>query len=410
MKLAYKAYDGLGKAVTGVIDAGDVMTATELLHRKGLYVAEVTAPTANARTGLNVRRRRLSRGQTLKNVAWFSRQLYVLTSSGTQLVDGLRALERQTRPGPWCDVINSLRIRVEEGASLADAMGPHEAYFDSIYRSLIAAGESSGHLVEMFDRLAAVKQKQLKVRNSVMGALIYPCLLVTLGSTIFVLLLLFVVPRFASLFESLDVPLPTSTEMLVGLSRVFRHYWWLIALSGAGLAGLLGAYLHTARGRCFRDMMILRLPYIGRITKSFSTARIVSLLGVLMQAHVPVLEALRLVRQSAGNTRYEELVAKAEDCVGRGEPMSTAFADASLINPSVHEAIRSGEASGEVDRLLLTISTFLDEENEVTVRSLTSIIEPVILIAMGLLVGLISICMFTPLFDLTAMTQGGGGG
>jgi type IV pilus assembly protein PilC len=152
------------------------------------------------------------------------------------------------------------------------------------------------------------------------------------------------------------------------------------------------------------------VPYIGRVVRSFSTARIVSLLGVLMQAHIPVLEARKLVRQSAGNIHYERIVLKAENCVSKGEPMSAAFADAALISPSVHEAIRSGEESGELDRLLLNIASFLDEENEVIICSLTSIIEPVILILMGLLVGLVSVCMFLPLFDLTAMTQGGGGG
>lgn len=409
MKLAYKAYDGLGKAVSGVIDAGDTMAATELLRGKGLYVAEVTASAATARKGPSRRTRRLSRGQKLKNVAWFSRQLYVLTSSGTQLVDGLHALERQTRPGPWRDVVSSLRTRVEEGSSLANAMEPHEAYFDPIYRSLVAAGESSGHLVEMFNRLAAAKQKQLKARNAVVGALIYPCLLLTVGMTVFVLMLLFVVPRFADLFKSLDVPLPASTEMLVVLSAMFRRYWWLVALLCAGLVGSLVAYLRTPNGKYFRDTTILRLPYAGRIARSFSTARLVSLLGVLLQAHIPMLEALRLVQHSAGNVRYQELISKAEECVTRGEPMSAAFTDAALINPSVQEAIRSGETSGEIDRLLLNISTFLDEENEVILRSLTSIIEPVILIVMGALVGLISICMFIPLFDLTAMTEGGGG-
>jgi type IV pilus assembly protein PilC len=160
----------------------------------------------------------------------------------------------------------------------------------------------------------------------------------------------------------------------------------------------------------FWDTAILRLPYIGSIVKSLSTARIISLLGVLMQARIPVLEALRHVRQSTGNIRYQELIARAEDAVAKGEAMSAAFDDVRLINPSVCEAIRSGEASGEIDRLLFTISGFLDEENEVIVRSLTSIIEPLILVVMGILVGLISICMFTPLFDLASMTQQGGGG
>lgn len=409
MKLAYTAYDGSGKTVTGVVDAADATTGMDLLRRKGLYVAEIVAAAAGIDRNARVRRRRLSRGQRLKNVAWFSRQLHVLVCSGTQLADALSALERQTRPGPWRQVISGLRARVEEGASLAVAMESHADCFDPIYRSLIAAGESSGHLLEMLDRLACLKQKQLRVRNCVVGALIYPCMLTTVGLGIFTMLLLFVIPRFSGLFQTLDVPLPASTAVLMGISKVFRGYWWLILFLNAGLIAGVVAYLRTPNGKALRDKMVLKVPYIGRVIRSFSTARIVSLLGVLMQAHIPVLEALRLVRLAAGNVRYEEIVSKAEDYVARGEPMSAAFADASLISPSVHEAIRSGEESGEIDRLLLNIASFLDEENEVIIRSLTSIIEPVILILMGLLVGAVSICMFMPLFDLTAMTQGGGG-
>ncbi len=410
MKLTYQAYDGSGKATTGLIEAPDVMAATDVLRRKGLYVAQIAAPTTAAPESKSkrVRRGRLSGGQKLKELALFSRQLSVLASSGTQLVDALRALERQARPGAWRGVISSVRTQVEEGASLSAAMEAHGRYFDGVYRSLIAAGESSGHLVEMLDRLAFLKQKQLRVRNSVIGALIYPCLLLSLGLGIFIMMLLFVIPRFAGLFQTLAVPLPASTSVLVHLSEVLRGYWWLIGLGVAGAVVSLVVYLRTPAGKRLRDTAVLRLPYLGRIAKSFSTARIISLLSVLLQAHIPVLEALRLVRQSAGNARYQELIVKAEDYVARGEPMSTAFGDTPLIPPSVHEAIRSGEESGEIDRLLVHVATFLDEENEVIVRSLTSIMEPVILIIMGLLVGVIAICMFMPLFDLTAMTQGGG--
>ncbi|MCX5646204.1 MAG: type II secretion system F family protein [Phycisphaerae bacterium] len=409
MKLAYKAYDGLGKSVTGIVDAGDAAGAAEMLRRKGLFVAEVKASIPTEGKKAHGRKRRSSGGQRLKDVAWFSRQLYVLVSSGTQLADALHALERQARPGPWRQTMTSLRTRVEEGTSLAAAMESHGTYFDPIYRNLVTAGESSGHLVEMFDRLAGLKQKQLKVRNSVVGALAYPCMLVTVGLSIFIMLLLFVIPRFAGLFKTMDVPLPSSTALLLHVSDAFRGYWWLILLAVAGGVGSLVACLRTPRGRSIRDAAILRMPYIGPVVKSLSTARIISLLGVLMQARIPVLEALRHVQQSTGNSRYQELISRAEDSVSKGEAMSAAFDDASLINPSVYEAIRSGENSGEIDRLLLTISAFLDEENEVIVRSLTSIIEPLILIVMGVLVGLIAICMFMPLFDLASMTQQGGG-
>jgi type II secretory pathway component PulF len=407
MKLAYKAYDGAGKAATGVIEADDTMTATEALRRRGLYVAEVIEQKTTALKHRSGRRqRRVSRSQKLKNIAMFSRQLHVLISSGTQIVDALHAVERQARPGPWRDVIDSLQTRVEEGASLSEAMQNHEHYFDPVYRSLVAAGESSGHLVEMFDRLAVVKQKQLRVRNSIMGAMIYPCMLVTLGSSIFVLLLLFVVPRFSTLFTTMGVPLPPSTAALLGISAAFRHFWWAVGLLAGGMIFGLRHYLRTPGGRRLRDVLVLRLPYIGGVARSLSSARIISLLAVLMEAKIPVLDALRLVRSAAGNVLYQELMMQAEEYVSRGEPMSQAFADTPLFSPSIYEAIRSGEHSGDIDRLLLNVSSFLDEENDVIIRSLTSIIEPVILIVMGILVGLIAVCMFLPLFDLTAMTQG----
>jgi type IV pilus assembly protein PilC len=373
MKLAYTAYDGVGKTASGVIEADDAMAASEVLRRKGLYVAEMVEQKAGLRQRSARRQRRVSGSQRLKNTAMFSRQLQVLISSGTQLVDALRAIERQSRPGPWRDVVAGLRGRVEEGASLSDAMEAHRDYFD----------------------------------NSVVGAMIYPCMLLTLGLTVFVLLLIFVVPRFSMLFKTLDVPLPASTNALLQVSAALRHFWWLMGLLLGGALFALVSYLRTPRGRRLRDVSVLRVPYIGGVVRNLSSARIICMLGILMQARIPVLEALRLVRRSAGNVLYEELIAQAEEYVARGEPMSQAFSDTALFSPSIYEAIRSGEHSGEVDRLLLNVSGFLDEENEVTVRSLTSIIEPVILIVMGVLVGLIAICMFLPLFDLTAMTQGG---
>jgi len=246
MKLAYKAYDSAGKAATGVIEADDTMTATEALRHRGLYVAEVVedkTPTVRGRSGR--RQRHISRSQKLKNLTMFSRQLHVLISSGTQIVDGLHAVERQARPGPWRDVISDLRTRVEEGASLSQAMQNHEDYFDPIYRSLVAAGESSGHLMEMFDRLAVLKQKQLRVRNSIVGAMIYPCMLVSLGSVIFVMMLVFVLPRFSTLFSTLGLPLPSSTAALLQISAAFRHFWWLILLLAGGTVFGLLYYLRT---------------------------------------------------------------------------------------------------------------------------------------------------------------------
>jgi len=408
MKLAYTAYDSRGQATTGTIESADVVAATEALRSKGLYVAQIAESAATVEKVTTKRRLSLKGGNKTKNLTMFTRQLCVLVSSGSQLTEALGAVERQVKQGPWRSAIADLNARVEEGAALSEAMEANCEYFDPVYCSLIAAGESSGHLVEMLDRLATLKQKQLRIRNSVVGALIYPILLVFLSIAIFSLLMIFVVPRFSTLFETLDVPLPASTQALVSISEAMRNYWWAmgIALAAALVATVVS--LRTPKGRRLRDTVTLKLPCIGNIAKSLITARIIYLLGVLIEGHVQVLEALRLVRRAAGNAHYAELVAKAQKHVAEGELLSLSFSDTYLISPCVHAAIQSSEQSGQLDRLLLSIAGFLDDENETILRSLTSIIEPVILVVMGILVGLIAISMFLPLFDLTAMTQGGG--
>lgn len=407
MKLAYTAFDGRGQSVTGTLECPDAMAAAEVLRGQGLYLADLAeAEVATARPRQRGARR-FGRRQTLKRLAVLTRQLCVLTSSGTPLVDALGSLGRQTAPGPWQDLLTGLRVRVEQGEALSDAMAAYPEVFDPATCSLVTAGECSGKLPQMLDRLAVLKRRQLAVFNTVTGALIYPCLLVIVATAIFVMLLTFIVPRFAGLFASLDVPLPPSTQALFRASQIFRTTWPVLLILGIGAVFGLVAGLRRPAGRRLRDTLVLKVPYMGSVIKGFATARICRLLGVLLSGQVPLLRALTLVRAAAANVHYQDLVSRACDQVARGEPLSQAFSDPFLIAPSVHEAIRSGEQSGQLDRLLLEIAGFLDDENEVIVRSLTSILEPVILIVMGLLVGAVAVSMFLPLFDLTAMTQGG---
>jgi len=236
---------------------------------------------------------------------------------------------------------------------------------------------------------------------------VYPCLLVTVATAVLTLLLLLVVPRFAELFRTMDVPLPPTTRMMIAVSGALRGYWW--AMLGGAAAGVLGLryYLRTPAGRRARDTAMLRLPRVGGITRSFLTARIVRLLGVLLDSHVPVLMAMRLTRGATSNWHYMRHMAAAEEMVSQGQPISATFENSPLFSPSVCEATRSGEKSGDVGSLLLNLADFLDDENEVLLKVLTSIIEPLILVVMGIVVGLVAMSMFIPLFDLTAMTGGG---
>lgn len=406
MKFAYQAVDSGGKVVNSTIDASDANEAMDALRRQGLFVGDVRPVTAISYARAGKKRKRMGSGRRLKNMTMFTRQLSVLVASGTPLVQALAALERQTRDEAWREVVASVRLRVEEGSTLSEAMAEYPRVFDAVARSLISAGESSGSFDTMLDRLAILSRKQLHVRSAVVGAMIYPALLIVVAIGVMALMLLFVLPRFAGLFETLDVELPPMTKMLMVCSDFLRSYWWTIPLAGVG--GFFGvrSWVKTTAGRKTIDATMLRLPAIGAIVRSFSVARIARVLGVLLAGKVPLLEALGLARQTASNYKYVDLVARAEEAVTRGSNVSTVFAATDLVSPALCEAIRAGEQSGQMGPLLLNIADFLDEENEVIVKSLTSILEPIILIVLGLLVGFVALSMFLPLFDLTSATHG----
>ena len=420
MKFAYTAYDRKGRPTTGVVEAGSSMEATESLRAEGLLVERIvqTADDSPDLTllrerseeeepagGWNPRRTRAGR---LKGLVTFTRQLSVLVSTGMPLVEALSSLERQFPDGSWRPVIADVRRRVEEGGSLSDAMEQHPQHFDTISRSLVAAGESGGNLPAMLERLSSLVRQQLHVRSSLIGALIYPVLLVVVAIVVLGLMVGFVLPRFSGLFETLDMPLPPTTKMLMALSDFLRSFWWL-ALAGAVGGVFAGiAWWRSPGGRRAVHTFSVRAPQLGRMIRSFSTARMARLLGVLLQSRVPLLDALSLTRQSCSNMHYEALLAKVEQAVTKGESMSAALAGSDLIEPSVCEAIRNGERGGRVGEVLLHLADFMDEENEVVVRSLTSILEPLILIVLGVLVAFVALSTFLPLFDLTSMTQSGG--
>jgi type II secretory pathway component PulF len=410
MKFTYEAYDVSGKAVSGSADAANSEEAVDALHRQGLYVTQIHAFGAApmAARGKS-RKKRLSRGKKLKNLAMFTRQLSVLVSCGTPLVQALGALERQAKEPAWRDIVALVKLKVEEGSTLSQAMEAYPDVFDAVCRSLIAAGESGGSFEAMLERLAVLTRKQMHVRSSIVGAMVYPALLVVIAVNVLLTMLLFVLPRFTGLFATLDVPLPPTTKFLMGASEALRSYWWVMLLGVVATIFGIRTWLKSAGGKIALDTIALKLPAFGNVFKSFAIARITRVLGVLLHGKVPLLEALGLARQTVSNVHYVALVAKAEEAVTRGSTVSNVFSESSLVSPSLVEAIRSGEESGQIGTLLLNISDFLDEENEVIVKSLTSILEPVILIVLGVLVGFVAISMFLPLFDLTSMAQHGGG-
>lgn len=412
MKLAYQAINRSGAAVQDTLDAESIEEASESLRARGLFVTEIV-PEAKAAGGRprvagGVKKSRGTKTKKLRHVAMFSRQLQVLIATGTPLADAVAALQRQTRDATFSEVIADILTHVEEGSPLSEALGRHPDYFDQVYRNVVLAGESSGSLDTMLDRLASLSRKQAQLRMQLTGAMVYPAVLILISIIVTVVMLTLVLPRFTGLFETLDTPLPGTTVALMWMSGLLRAYWWAILLVLVG--GVVGGrrWSKTPAGGAWIDRMMVTVPKISELTRAFATAKIARLMGVLVECNVPLLDAIELSRNATGSTVYAGLMSGAHETVVRGELASSAFSNDKLIDPAFYEAVRNGEQSGKLGPLLLTVADFLDEDNDVRLRSATSLIEPLILVVLGVVVGGIAISMFLPLFDLTA-TAGGGG-
>lgn len=406
MNFRYAGYDKKGNAVSGTIEGKDEAAAREQVSAKGVFVTEFVrsgggGPEAGG--GTDVGQMPRYSGKHLGELVSFTRQLSVLVSTGTPIADALRAVERQAGVEKFRATVKKLRGMLDDGASLAEAMGHFPRDFDPVMRSLVAAGEASGTLDTMLNRLARLVRQQQAVRKAIGGAMVYPAVLLFISIGVLAVMLFVVVPRFSGMFEALNAPLPTTTELLLTLSGFTRSYWWAI-VPGVIAAGFgFVAWQRSSHGRRVRDRVMVRLPLFGELVRSLATARFARLLGTLLEAKLPLLDSLELAEQSMSNCLYRDLIARSRHAVVEGETFASAFASSDLVSPSMVEAIRNGESSARLDQVLNNLSEHLDEDNAVAIKALTQTIEPVIVLTMGLLIGFVAVSMFLPLFDLTSM-------
>ena len=408
MKFSYEAYTKTGASKNGTIEAADQREAEDKLRRKDLLVTkihnqDVSGGKSNSKSNKAAPKKNQKNTQiSVKVVSEFARELSVLVSTGTPLVDAIHSLEMQASSEKLQSVLERLRLRLEEGDSLSEAMELQSEVFGPIFCSLSAAGESGGNLDVMLNRVSKLLRQEAKIRANIAGAMMYPILLTAISIVVITVMIGLVLPRFAELFESLDSELPPTTEFLMLISTILRSYWWGIIPGLVTAIGGLIFWIRSDKGRSIVEANLLKVPVLGSTLSSIQTARIFRVLGLLVESKVPILESIELTRRSVSNTLYKDLLTTAEESVTIGEPVSTAFSTGNLIVPSAVEAVRNAEQSGRMGPVMIQLADYLDEENETVIKSISSLIEPIIMIGLGVMVAFIAISMFLPLFDLTA--------
>ncbi len=411
MKIAYEAMDQRGLTRSDVLEVASRDEAIDTLRRQGLFVTHIETA-AEQLGGEDSLGRRVGRlqirlpGEDHREMMLFTRQMAMLMSVGTGVVPALAAIGRQSRSRRWREGVMAVHAEVQGGSPLSAALAERPDLFDPVFRSMVAAGEATATLPEMFARLSSLTQQQYEVRNRVVGAMMYPVILIGICLAVTVILIGFVLPRFATLFTNLNLDLPRSTAQLIGLSGLLTSYWpWAVGAVSLSVGGIW-ALLRTERGRLGFDRLLLRTPSVGALVRSLMLARICRMLGLMIHARVPLLEAVELTMNSTTNAEYKALLQRVRGAVTDGLPLAAGLQGSRLVFPGMVQAVATGEEGGNVAPALLFVADWLDEENRLKIATLSKLVEPIILILMGVVVGGVAVSLFMPLFDMATAALG----
>lgn len=409
---AYKGLNDRGRNVSGVIDADNAKTARLKLRKTGIFPTELTEQERGEEaTGLsrlaqiNVDVGQLFERVTPQELAMITRQLATLVGAGLPLVDCLSALIDQLDTARVKRVFSQVREQVTEGASFADALKDHPRVFSDLYISMVRAGEASGSLDVILLRLADYTESYAKLRDKVRSALTYPILMAVVSAGILFALLTFAVPQITRIFAETGQDLPLITRILLGVSGFMQEYWWIIVLLLA-IAGLVfRASIRTPAGRERYDRFVLRVPYAGTLLKKVALARFSRTLSTLLTSGITLLQALDIVKSVVNNTILTRAISDARDSIREGHSIAPPLQRSGLFPSMLIHMIAVGERSGELEQMLAKAAEAYDNEVEMSVASLTSIMEPVMILFMGGIVLFIVLAILLPIFEMNQLVS-----
>jgi len=392
-----------GREIRSSVEAATEQAAIAALLNRNMLVLSIQEKVG--------RQGRTSGGRVaLADMVIFTRQLATMIDAGLAMVQSLQALAEQTTNKVMRDVIHDVCTRVESGDSFSEALAKHPKAFSRLYICMVAAGEQGGLLAEILARLATYLETTARLRKKIKSAMMYPAVVSVVAVLITTFLLIKVVPVFGEIFASFGAKLPAPTAYLIMLSNIVKHYLLFILLAGGGVVYGWFYFIKTPAGRLFWDSRRIKLPIFGAIAHKICLARFTRTLSSLVRSGVPILEVLQIVSQTVGNVVMEKAIKTAASDIERGESISAALAKHPIFPTMVVRMVTAGEQTGKIDNMLERISDFLDEEIETTLSGLTSMIEPILIVFLGVVVGGMVICMFLPLFKLPEIVGGSGGG
>jgi len=408
---SYEAMNQAGQEVKDEIEAVSTEDALAKIRNLGYFptrIREKGASRAKAKTTTRKGGRRTGRVGP-KQLTQFTRQLSTLQDAGLPILRSLNILEEQQKPGNLKNILRGVADDIEGGSTLSEAFAKHPKAFDRLYVNMVAAGETGGVLDVILQRLAEFKEKAQRLKRKIIGTLVYPIVVILFALGIVSGIMIFVIPKFQTIFEDFDITLPGLTMALLKISDWFvkgTPPGWVVVLASPVLAIMLFKLIRSSRGgRYVTDYIGLRIPILGMLIQKTAVARFTRTLGTLINAGVPILEAINITRDTAGNEVYARAMESVHDAIREGESFATPLRATKVVDSLVVNMIDVGEETGELDKMLLKIADNYDEEVDVAVDSLVSLIEPQMVIVLGGIVGFIVLALFLPLVSLIQSVQ-----
>jgi len=344
-------------------------------------------------------------GVTQKDIVIFTRQFATMIDAGLPLVQCLDILATQLDNMAFRDVLTKVKVKVESGSTLADALKDHPKVFDTLYVQLVAAGEIGGILDTILNRLAAYIEKNEKLKSKVKGAMVYPSIVLTVAIGVTVVLLLFVTPTFEKMFKDFGGAMPAPTQIVIDLSKFLQQYIMLMVVVSVGGIIAFKAWKNTKKGREQWDRFVIQTPVFGTLVRKVAVARFTRTLGTMISSGVPILDALEVVARSAGNAVVEKAIRYTKEKISEGKTIVQPLSETKVFPSMVVQMIGVGEATGAMDQMLTKIADFYDDEVDAAVAALTSMIEPIMMVFLGGVVGGFLVAMYLPIFSIAGAVK-----